>query len=163
MSVTSDPGARLRWCQPELPQSLGHHELRGADDRVLGTLQFQPKPAVTWVYTDRRLAVAEVESGRWEFSVERKGVAGFFGLAATVHVTGADSGGVEAGVFFSTGTLRLTTGRQFQWSGGAARRGPSAFRANTVEVEPAASTVAERRLLIALGLYLRLAMNKVFR
>src|SRR3989442_2020603 len=48
---------RLRWCQPRL--SLGHHELRGAGDEVLGTLGFQAKSALTWAFTDLRRALAE--------------------------------------------------------------------------------------------------------
>lgn len=172
--------ARLRWCQPALLQ--GQHELRAAGDQVLGTLRFQPKPAVTWVYTDRRLAVAELDSGQWEFSVQRKGLSGLLGLSATVPIAGTDSGDVAAGAFFFTGTLQLTTGRRFQWRAGPARGGPSAFLANTgellirfdtgsffdrvntyIDVQPGASELPERRLLVALGLYLRLAANKVYR
>ena len=168
---------RLRWCQPRL--SLGHHELRGAGDEVLGTLGFQAKSAVTWGFTDRRRALAEAGPAQWQFSIERKGVVGALGLGATVHVTGTDSGEVAARAFFITGILQLTNGRRFRWRGGMTENGPSAFLANSgellvrfemgsifdrvntyVEVQPEAAAVPERQLLIALGLYLRLAMGK---
>lgn len=84
-----------------------------------------------------------------------------------------------ARAFFIIGTLQLANGRSFRWRGGATGGGSSAFfanggallvrfaagsifdRVNTyVDVQPEASAVPECQLLIALGLYLRLAMGK---
>jgi hypothetical protein len=177
--MKSDRAARLRWCQPEL--LTGYHELRRGDDRVLSTLRFEPKAAVRWVYADRRSALAKAEWGEWQFSVERKGLSGFIGLGATVPITGTDSGEVKVRAFFLVGKLHLANGRQFQWRGGAARSS-SAFLANNgeillrfdpgsffdrvntyVEIQPEALKVREHQLLIALGLYLRLAIGKVWR
>jgi hypothetical protein len=89
---------------------------------------------------------------------------------------------VETRSFFATGVLELARGSRIQWDGGLIRNSPSSFldpsgralvrfkpglvfdRVNTyVEIEAAAVSAPETPLLVALGLYLRLAMNKVYR
>ena len=170
----------LRWI-PAKDGAGNYYELRD-DNRVLSTLRFSPKPAVTWGYTDRRHATADAGSARWEFWITRKGFLGSLGLRATVHVTGSHAGEIAAGAFFFNGMLQLDHGRCFKWSGGATEGSNSKFldegervliifssgsifdKVNAyVEVQPEGLAVSECPLLLALGLYLRLAMNKVYR
>lgn len=171
---------RLRWIQPAIEP--GYHELRAGDEQPIATLRFEPRPQVAWGYTDRHRATAQAGSAHWDFWIERSGLAGFLGLKAAVRITGTHDGSLTAGTNFINGTLQLTDGRQFQWSGGASRRGSSTFsdqggrllirfregsmteRVNTfLEADPEALTRPVEMMLIALGLYLRLAMTKVFR
>jgi hypothetical protein len=169
----------LLWVQSQMEP--GYHELRAAGDQVIGKLRFAPRPAFVWEYKNERRARAEVGSLHWDFRIERKGLAGLLGIGASVPVAGSDTGNFAARASFITGTLELVSGRRFRWNGGAARS-PSAFndesgkllvefepgsmaeRVNTyVKVQPAASGISEWPLLVALGLYLRLAMTKTFR
>jgi hypothetical protein len=158
-----------------------YYELR-AGDQVLGTLRYSPKAAITWGFSDRRHATAEAGAARWEFSVERKGLLGLLGFRATIHVTGSNVAQFAAGAYFVNGTLVIEYGRRFEWSGGSVRLSTSRFfdengheliafkpgsifdSVNTyVEVSPEGTKSQECPLLLALGLYLRLAMNKVYR
>jgi hypothetical protein len=159
----------------------GYHELRAADDRVIATLRFEPRPAFRWREPNLRRARAEAGSAHWDLSTVRKGLSGSIGLTATVLITGSNSGNFRSKAFFMTGTLELAGGRCFQWRGGTVS-GPSTFsddegkvlirfdrgsifeRINTyVDVQPEAAGLSDWLLLAVLGLYLRLAMNKVFR
>ena len=179
MNLASPASGGWRWMQPQTEP--GYHELRTGDGSVAGTLRFLPKPAVAWGYTNRRQAHAEIGGRRWDFWIERKGLSGLLGTAATVQITGTDTGTVAAGAFFVRGTLELAGGRRAQWSGGPTRGGPPEFqdehdrtlvrfetgsifdRVNAYVVADPGAGSADWPLLVALGLYLRLAMNKVFR
>jgi hypothetical protein len=179
VSSTDPPVAKgLYWFQPDATPVV--RELRDADHRVIGTLRHLPKPAVTWGFTDRQRARGEVGAAHWDLSVERKGVSGFFGLSATALIDAGQTGMLQAGPFFASGTLSLVSGRRRQWKGGVFE-GPSAFldergrmlvqfrtgsyikRVNAyVDVQPEAADMSEWPLLAVLGLYLRLLMNRVF-
>ena len=169
----------LRWVQPQMEP--GYHELRDTAEQIHGKLRFAPGKAIQWAYTDRRRARAEIGTLRWDFSIERTGIAGLLGFGARVPMTGADTGNFAARASFIAGTLELAGGGTFRWNGGAARAA-SAFtdehgkllvefepgsmpdRVSTyVNVQPAASGLSQWPLLVALGLYLRLAMTKTFR
>jgi hypothetical protein len=177
------PGPRvpkdLRWIQP---QAEPDHELRDADDRLVGALHFLPKPAATWGSTDRRRARAAFGESRWDLSIERKGLSGLFGLAGTALVDEGRTGLVKAGPFFSTGTLSMSNGPRFRWQGSALEGVPSTFadesgrplvifrngsfftRVNAlVDVQPEAAEMPEWPLLAVLGLYLRLLTTRPFR
>lgn len=170
----------LRWVQPQIEP--GHHELRDSREQLVATLEFQPRPAVSWGYTDRRQARGEAGTAGWDFWIERPGLGGFLGISANVSITGTDTGTLKAGTNFIRGTLQLASGRSFQWDGGATRRGSSTFsdeggrllirfregsmmeRVNThIDLQPETADLPEKMLLISLGLYLRIAMTKVFR
>jgi len=168
----------LRWVQPEAEPG---HELRDADDRLVGTLRFLPKPAVTWGYTDRRRARGEASESHWDLSIERKGLSGLFGLSGTALVDDGHTAVVKAGPFFSTGTLTMANGLRFRWRGSTIegiastfldengralvlfRNGSYFTRVNAfVDVQPEAAEMAEWPLLTVLGLYLRLLTNRPF-
>ena len=94
---------------------------------------------------------------------------------------GNGHGEVAAGVYFFTGNLQLVSGLHLRWRGGVSEVSASGFsdegrplvrfnrgsffdRVNTyVVVHPEARDPSEWPLLVSLGLYLRLAMCKVFR
>jgi hypothetical protein len=169
----------LYWVQPD--GESGYHELRDIDDHVVGRLRFQPKPAVTWGFTDRRRARGEAGSSHWDLSIERKGIGGFFGASATVLIDGGKTGTLKAGAFFGTGVLSLASGRRILWNGSLLKGMPCSFvddggsvfvtinagsvftRVNgTVDVQPQAADMFEWPLLVILALYLRLLMNRPF-
>jgi hypothetical protein len=180
--VSSNPQATptdLRWVQPQIEP--GYHELRDRENRVVSVLRFEPRPAVAWQYSDQRRARAEAGSAHWDLRIERSGFGGWLGLSAKVLIAGSDSAQVSAGPYFVTGTLEFPGGRTLTWQGGAARSA-SAFvdgsgrpvirfdpgsiidRVNAyVAVEPSTSDARTGPLMAAIGLYLRLAMNKVFK
>ena len=125
-------------------------------------------------------ARGEVGSSRWELSIERKGISGFFGFAATVFIDAGRTGMLDAGPFLAKGMLALATGRRLQWNGGYFE-GPSSFHDETgrllvrfrsgssakqvnsyVDVEPEAAAMPEWPVLAVFGMYLRLLMNRVF-
>lgn len=158
----------------------GCHELRDVDDHVAGTLRFQPKPVLTWGFTDRRHARGDVGSLHWDLSIERKGISGAIGASATARVEGSSHAMLEAGAFFATGTLTLDSGRQLRWEGSVLEGTPCRFvdgrrwvvqinpgsfstRMNgSVDVQPDATDTSEWALLVVLALYLRLLMNRVW-
>jgi len=171
----------LRWIQP---RAQPDHELRDADDRLIGALRFLPKPAVTWGRTDRRLARGEFGELHWDLSIERKGLSGLLGLSGTALVDDGQTAMVRAGPFlsfFSAGKLSMANGLRFQWKGSALEGAPSRFvdegghtlllfrnssyltRVNAfVDVQPEGSQMSEWPLLAVLGLYLRLLANRTF-
>ena len=155
-----------------------YHELRAADGQVIAKLTFEPTPVIGWSFSEYRRARAEAGSSHWDLSIERKGFWARLGVTATVLIAGSDSGAVPLRMFLMKGTLELD-GRRCQWSGGG-ESGSCAFRdeggqelvgfdggsifvlVNTyVRVHPEAGGAWP--LLAVLGLYLRLAANKVFR
>jgi hypothetical protein len=169
----------LHWVQPD--GETGYHELRDIDEHVIGTLRFQPKRAITWGFTDRQRARGEVGSSHWDLSIERKGIAGFFGASAAVLIDGGRTGTLKAGAFFATGALLLASGRRIRWAGSVLEGMPCTFvddagsllvqinpgsfftRVNgTVDVQPQAADMSEWPLLVVLALYLRLLMNRAF-
>ena len=168
--------AGLRWQQPQVEP--GFHELRDGEDHTIATLRFEPRPAVVWQLKDQRRARVDAGASRWDLSIERPGIAGWFGLSAIVSITGRTSGEFHAGAGFISGTLE-SPGEPLKWQGGAARsasafvdtRGETVVRFNPgsvfdrinayVDVSPNAGD--RWPFLAALGLYLRLAMNKVFK
>jgi hypothetical protein len=166
----------LRWVQAGLQP--GSHDLLGDAG---ATLRFEPKPAITWAYTNRRRARGAMGPGHWDLWIERRGIAGLLGTRASVLMSGTDVGMLIASAYFMKGTLELMTGHRYLWDGGMARSA-SAFRdhdgkvllqfepgsllerVNTyLDVQPEAARLSDWPLLAVLGLYLRLAMLKVFR
>jgi hypothetical protein len=169
----------LFWFTPRAEP--GSRELRDAEDRVIGTLRFLPKPAVTWGFTDRQSARGEVGPLNWDLSIARSGLSGALGASATALIDGGKSGTITCGPFFATGVLALASGRRLVWKGSVLVGMPCAFaddggtalvrinsgsfstRVNgTVDVEPQAADVSEWPLLVVLALYLRLLMNRVW-
>jgi len=169
----------LRWVQDGvLP---GSHDLRAGDGASIATVRFEPRPTISWSYTDRRRARAACGQQHWDLRIERSGIMGLLGIRASVRVSGSDVGAFAAGAFFLTGILELSGGRSFRWDGGMERSrsvfedasgqlligfepGSMAERINTyLDVRPNAAYLLEWPLLAVLGLYLRLAMSKTFR
>ncbi len=169
----------LHWFQPRTKPVC--RELRDVDDHVIGTLRFLPKPAVTWGFTDRQRARAEVGSSHWDLSIVRSGMSGALGFSATVLIDDGKTGTINAGAFFARGTVSLASGRQLRWKGSVFEGGlctfvddggrllvqinPGSFfrRVNgTVDVQPQAADMSEWPLLVVLALYLRLLMNRVW-
>lgn len=169
----------LRWIQP---QAAPVHELRDADDCLIGALRFLPKPPVSWGYTDRCRARGEFGESNWQLSIERKGLSGLLGLSGTALVDEGRTAIVKAGPFFSTGKLSMANGRRFRWNGSAIEGVPSRFvdengrtlvllrngssftRVSAfVDVHEEAEEIPEWPLLTVLGLYLRLLTNRPFR
>jgi len=166
----------LRWVQAGLQP--GSHDLRGDAGTSLATLRFEPKPAITWAYTDRRRACAAMGPGHWDLCTERRGIAGLLGTRASVLMSGTDVGMLITSVYFMKGTLELMTGHRYLWDGGSASAfrdhdgkvllqfepGSLLERVNTyLDVQPEAARLSDWPLLAVLGLYLRLAMLEVFR
>lgn len=169
----------LRWAQPQIEPR--YHELRDSGDRVHGTLRFAPKGAVVWAYKDRRRARAEFGPSHWDLWIERSGLSGLLGFSAKVVITGRPNGVVNGGAYFLEATIELENGRRLRWSGGAARSPSTVLdetgaqivqfepgsifeRINTyVNFQPAGAQLTEWPLIAAVGLYLRLTMNKPFK
>lgn len=173
--TTPVPGG-LRWQQPQVEP--GFHELRDGEDHTVATLRFEPRPAVVWQLKDQRRARVDAGTSHWDLWVERPGISGWFGLAALVQFTGRTSGEFHAGAGFISGTLE-GPGEPLKWQGGAARsasawvdtEGRTIVRFNpgsildriNAHVEVSAAAGDRWPFLAALGLYLRLAMNKIFK
>jgi hypothetical protein len=175
-----EPGVeRLVWMQPRLTEP--RYELRdpGRSD-VVGRLDFDPLPTFAWGMTNARAARADVRGETWALSVERGGIKGFFGLAATIHASGRSSATLEAGAAFARGDLDVR-GRHLQWKLAPARRGPGEFlsedgtvlvrflagippeRINArVDVPPAGLDRPELPLLLALGFYVRVLARRAW-
>ena len=165
----------LVWYKPE--RMKGPFELR-RDQAVVGTLTFEPGPAIAWEYTARRPASAETADGKWKLTVVRHG---FLGLKGDVHVEGTNSGVLEAGYLLRRGTLTISEMPDHQWFGGTAELSSDVFkdlqgfpvlrldhgnyidRINAhVSVSSGATPPRLVALLASLGLYMRLLMNKVY-
>jgi hypothetical protein len=104
----------LRWVQAGLQP--GSHDLRGDAGTCLATLRFEPKPAITWAYTDRRRACAEMGPRHWDLRIERRAIAGLLGIRASVLMSGTDVGMLITSVYF----MKLMTGHRYLWDGGSA-------------------------------------------
>ena len=118
----------LYWFQPHKPFTAPrYNELRDVDDHVIGTLRFLPKPAVTWGFTDRQRARAEVGSSHWDLSIELKGLSGFIGTSGKVLIDEGKTGTIKARAYFSKGALSLANGRQLQWKSSVFEGRPCTF------------------------------------
>ena len=106
----------LIWYKPDRVKR--QFELR-REHAVVGTLTFDPGPAVAWEYTARHPASATAADGTWRLTVVRRG---FLGLKADVHVQGTNSGVLEAGYLLRRGTLTMSEMPDHQWFGGIAER-----------------------------------------
>ncbi|MDQ2937932.1 MAG: hypothetical protein M3R67_10525 [Acidobacteriota bacterium] len=166
----------LIWYQPQ--RFKREFELcRGQE--VLGKLQFQPAPAVSWGFANRHQALAETSDGRWSFSVTRHG---FLGLKANIKIEGTNSGVLDAGFLLLNGDLKLSQMPALRWVGGMARRSSDSFldmmgspvlrldhgdffeRINArVSILSPTAALPFVALLASLGLYMRILMNKVNR
>jgi hypothetical protein len=161
----------------------GSFELRG-DSRVVAQLQFEPKPGFVWDFKDPQAARATAGDRHWRFTVSRRGVAGFFGWAATVKITGDNHGEIALTGAVSQGQLRVDGRRTFDWRGKPIRGATSVFSlpdgqatpvalfrtgsplqsvTTRVEITRTGSTLDEWPLLAALGVYLRMLMNRTWR
>jgi hypothetical protein len=168
----------IEWVQPEFLK--GAFQLQH-DDAVVAELRFEPKPAVTWAYTDPRAARATAGGREWRFTVSRPGVAGFLGYTAVVRIEGSDAGSSALTTFVSRGTVEFARGRRLEWRGGLWRGSTSTFARDGatlvkfgsgsplqrvvthVEIMPAARGSDEWPFLAALGLYLRMLSGRVWR
>ena len=165
----------LIWYKPE--RMKRQFELR-REHAVVGTLTFDPGPALAWEYTARRPASATVADGTWRLTVVRRG---FLGLKADVRVQGTNSGVLEAGYLLRRGTLTISEMPDHQWFGGIAERSFDVFKdlqgfpvlrlehgnyfegINAhVSVSSGATPPQLVGVLASLGLYMRLLMNKVY-
>ena len=71
-SIEAEAAANeLIWYQPQ--RLSRKFELR-RDQEVIGRLQFEPSPTVSWERANRHRAFAEASDGRWSFSVIRRGL-----------------------------------------------------------------------------------------
>ena len=166
----------LIWYQ--LQRSKREFELRRGQE-VIGRLQFQPSPTVSWERANRHRAFAEASDGRWSFSVIRHS---FLGLKANIQVEGTNSGILEAGFLLLNGNLMIAQMSALRWVGGLARKSSDYFQdmqgspilrldqgnffdninARVSVLSPTAP-LPFVVLLASLGLYMRLLMNKVNR
>ena len=164
------------WYQPQRFES--EFELRSGQE-VLGRLQFQLSPTVSWERANRHLAVAEASNGSWSFSVIRHG---FLGLKGNIEVQGTNSGILEGGFLFLNGNLKISQMSALRWVGGLARKSSDYFQdmqgspilrldqgnffeninARVSILSPTAPPLFVA-LLASLGLYIRILMNKVNR
>ena len=175
-----DSRPRLCWVQPDRQGPL--HELRDESGGVRATLTEDRTTRVPWGTRDPRRAAVAAGSGRWEFSIQRQGLAGWLGLSATVHIAGSNRGHLAVGPFLRSGHLLLAATPPILWDERSPRAGGArfltamgepliAFRsglvarsvATLVEVEPAGAALSYRYLLIALGRYLELLAGHPFR
>jgi hypothetical protein len=176
-SIEAEAAANeLIWYQPQ--RFKREFELR-RDQEVIGRLQFQPSPTVSWERANRHRAFAEASDGRWSFSVIRRG---FLGLKANIQVEGTNSGKLEAGFLLLNGNLMIAQMSALRWVGGLARKSSDYFQdmqgspilrldqgnffdninARVSVLSPTAP-LPFVALLASLGLYMRLLMNKVNR
>ncbi len=168
--------SELIWYQPQ--RFKLEFELRRGQE-VIGRLQFQPLPTVSWERANRHRAFAETSDSRWSFTVIRHG---FLGLKANIQVEGTNSGILEAGFLLLNGNLKIAQMSALRWVGGLARRSSDYFQdmqgspilrldqgnffdninARVSILSPTAP-LPFVALLASLGLYVRLLMNKVNR
>jgi hypothetical protein len=176
-SIEAEAAAsELIWYQPKLFKN--EFELRRGQE-VLGRLQFQPPPTLSWERTNRHQAFAETSNGRWSFSVIRHG---FLGLKANIQVEGTNSGVLEAGFFLLKGNLKIAQMSALRWVGGLPRKSSDYFQDMQgspflrldqgnffnhinarVSIFCPTATLPLVALLASLGLYMRILMNKVNR
>jgi hypothetical protein len=167
--------AELVWYTPERFTRV--YELRLGQD-VVGTLRFEPAPAVSWMLRNRQQASAEADGGRWNFSVTRHG---FLGVKGRIDVTGSHAGVLEAGVFLYRGHLTIANAPALRWRGGISKYSSDVFEdgrdapvlrldhgryfekinARVAVLSPTAPP-AVVSLLACLGLYIRLLMRKLY-
>ena len=176
-SIETEAAANeLIWYQPQ--RLKREFELRRGQE-VVGRLQFQPSPTLSWQRSNRQRAFAETSNGRWSFSVTRHG---FLGLKANIQVEGTNSGILKAGFLLLNGNLEIAQISALRWVGGLARRSSDSYQdiqgspilrldqgnffdnvnARVSILSPTAP-LPFVALLASLGLYMRILMNKVYR
>jgi hypothetical protein len=174
-----DPESRgLAWHQPSFHERA--YELREGT-AVVADLRFDPRPAITWAYTDPLAARAAAGDQRWQLAVSRPGPGGFLGFSGTVRVAGRHTASVELRSFLTRGAVAIPGRPAIEWHGGLWRGSTSIFTEGAtrlvalssgsplervvtrVEVTARARQYPEWPLLAALGLYLRMLSGRVWR